>query len=126
MRQWCASSRSPAAARVPSPSAVVVTPADGRSQPFPGRCAYGLSSLALDVNENADRHEHAMRTHAAAAERHEEAARHWGAFGDEERADLERRAARIERELVALEREMARVARERPIGGDRGAADGSL
>jgi hypothetical protein len=75
------------------------------------------------VNEDADWHEQAMRTHEAASARHDEAALHWSKLGDEERAELERRAARIERELVELERDMARVARERPIGGARGARD---
>lgn len=77
------------------------------------------------MNENANQHAHAVRTHAAAAERHDEAARHWSRLGDVERAELERRAARIERELVELEGDMARVARERPIGGPRGAGDES-
>jgi hypothetical protein len=65
------------------------------------------------VNEDADWHEQAMRTHEAASARHDEAALHWSKLGD----------ARIERELVELERDMARVARERPIGGARGARD---
>jgi hypothetical protein len=75
------------------------------------------------MNQNVEHHEHAARTHEAAADRHDAAARHWIKLGDEERAELERRAARIEGELVELERDMARVARERPIRGGRSAGE---
>lgn len=59
------------------------------------------------VSTSAERHRHAAKAHAAAAERHAQAVVFWLERGDTVRADLERRNEVIERAAASLELDRA-------------------